>query len=554
MREKKIKNIDLKDVIIKKATLSDFDFFCKIRSEYNVIYWSGFKGKPDYKGLKRWYELILFKKKVFKDKDRMIYIIYCLGEKAGFFYVDKLKLRKNLIEISIAVSEKFQGKGLGGKAIKKLIEIIKEEKKEYNQPEIIAWIFDINVASRRIFTKNGFLPTAKTKRKSIRLEKSKELMRKYVYSKNSPKNKPALEIGSFFSMPDFDCRDEKKSALHYLSSTSNSHSFFGDGRQAIKAALLKNFKKIKNKDCYLPAYLCPSILQPFKELKLRINFYKHSPFLRPLITDDLKNSLIFIVDYFGTELVSKEKLSDFLKKGNIVILDVTHSVLDKKRLNLKRKNLYLIASLRKIFPIPDGGILYYSFPQFKIKKLPAQDHETILKAMRLKNFYLKEGPKIGLNKVKNVKDSFLKIYRKYEKNKDDNLIKLKEIPAISLDILKNLDILNIIKKRKENLGFLSKNLSEKKYFLFDKKQIKSPFFFPLVFKDEKQREAVKKNLIKNNIYPPVHWQLPELLQQNYLFEKNLSKRILSLPIDQRYDEENLSKTADIINDVINEKK
>ncbi len=533
-----------KSIKIKEAKLSDFDFFYKIRSECNVIYWSGFQWKPNQQELKRWYERILLKKKVFPDKERVIYIIYCSGKRAGSIYVDKLKAKKNLIEISIAVSEKFQGRGIGGRAIEKIIEIIK---KEYNHQEIIAWIFDINVFSRRIFTKNGFLATANTKRKLIRLERKKEVMRKYVYSENPAEEKPVSEIGSFFTIADFDCRQEKKSVLHYLTKVPNNYCFFGDGRQAIKAVLLKNLNKIKNKNCYLPAYLCSSILQPFKELKLKIKFYNHFLPLKPLIDDNLKNSLIFIVDYFGTEFISKEKISDFLKKGNIVILDIAHSILDKKRLNLKSKNLYLIASLRKIFPVPDGGILYWSYPKLKIKKYPAQGYENILKAMRLKDFYLKEGSKIGLNKVKNVKDSFLKIYRKCEKDKDNNLIKLKEMSAISFMALKNLDISNIIKKRKKNLGFLFKNLSEKKYFLFSNNQIKSPFFLPLIFENQKQKETVKKVLIKNNIYPPIHWQLPKSVPQSYLFENGLSRRILSLPIDQRYDEKNLLKIVDIIN-------
>jgi len=176
MKEKKIKNIDLKDVIIKKTTLSDFDFFCQIKSEPSVIYWSGFKKKPNCTQLKKWFKKILLTKRAFLNKKRIIYIIHYAGEKAGFFYFDILN--KNTIEISIAISEKFQGKGLGRTALKKIIKMIK---RDYKKPAIIAWIFDINIASINVFTRNGFFPTDETKRKTIRLKNKKEIMRKYIY-------------------------------------------------------------------------------------------------------------------------------------------------------------------------------------------------------------------------------------------------------------------------------------------------------------------------------------------------------------------------------------
>ena len=352
-----------------------------------------------------------------------------------------------------------------------------------------------------------------------------------------------LEVGGFFEFSEFDCKRYEKSALFYLKNIHRNHSFFRDGRQAIKSILL-NTEKLKDKICYLPSYLCYSISQPFKELKLEVNFYNHRHSLKPLIQENIKNSLIFIVDYFGTEYISKERIYDFLNKGNIIILDVTHSLLDRDRLKIKSKNLYLIASLRKIFPIPDGGVLYHSDSQFTAKKASPRGYEEMLEAMKLKESYLKEKSKII---PKNIKNRFLKIYQKYENDKDSNLIKLQNIPAISLDILKNINILNIIRKRKRNLEFMYKNISNKKHLLFNLNEIKSPFILLLVFENEEKRNAIKKLLIENNIYPPIHWDLEKIVPKGYLFEHQLSKRILSIPIDQRYNEKNLSRVINILN-------
>jgi hypothetical protein len=57
---------------------------------------------------------------------------------------------------------------------------------------------------------------------------------------------------------------------------------------------------------------------------------------------------------------------------------------------------------------------------------------------------------------------------------------------------------------------------------------------PLLFKNEKLREIYRKKLINSNIYPPIHWELPEDIPLTFKYEHDLSKRILSIPIDQRY--------------------
>ena len=160
------------EVDIRKATLSDFDFFYGIKSEYNNIYWTGHKMKPDYGKLKKWYTDIL------SNNKRITYIISYLGEKIGYLYLDIIN--KNLVEVAIAISEKYQRKGLASQSLKKFLKIIRD----YNNPEIVAWIFDRNIASKKVFTKNYFSPTDETKIKTLPLDNTNEIMRKYIYLRN----------------------------------------------------------------------------------------------------------------------------------------------------------------------------------------------------------------------------------------------------------------------------------------------------------------------------------------------------------------------------------
>ena len=98
-----------------------------------------------------------------------------------------------------------------------------------------------------------------------------------------------MEVGGFFEFPEFDCDVYSNYAYHYLTNVYREHSFFRDGRQAIKSVLL-NIEGLNNKICYLPAYLCYSILQPFKELNSNVVFYNHQHPLKPYCKGQQKNT------------------------------------------------------------------------------------------------------------------------------------------------------------------------------------------------------------------------------------------------------------------------
>jgi len=357
-----------------------------------------------------------------------------------------------------------------------------------------------------------------------------------------------MEVGGFFEFPEFDCSEYTSSALHYLINIyeNENYSFFRDGRQAIKSVLL-NIGELKDKICYLPPYLCYSILQAFKELNLNVAFYNHQHPLKPVIDENIENSLIYIVDYFGTEFVSNEEIVEFLDKDNIVILDITHTIFDRSRFEIEHENLYLISSLRKVFPIPDGGALYYTNSKFEVKKLFPKGYENMLEAMVLKSFYLKNDSEATLKNAANSKNYFLSLYKNYEVDKDKGPIQLQDIPSITLYILKNISISSVIKRRFENLKFMYENISDIKYFLYSLSDIKSPFALPLIFESEEKRDAIKDVLIKNDIYPPIYWDLQDMIPKKFLYEHELNTKILSIPIDQRYNEEDLSKVVNILN-------
>jgi hypothetical protein len=374
-----------------------------------------------------------------------------------------------------------------------------------------------------------------------------------------------MEIGGFFEFPKFESFGSGDSVYQHLKNANENFQLVRDGRQAIKTVLL-NIKNIKNMTCFLPAYLCKSIIQPFNELNLDIKFYGLSNILKPEL-DEIKDSVVFVIDYFGRDTLSNKEIYELLGRNNILILDTTHSILNQEKFSVKEKSYYLISSLRKMFPIPDGGVIYSNENfNFVPVGLPT-GYEKSLESMILRSFYINTSNPGSLqnNKMKSImkriygesglkdenlktlKQYYLSLHHDYELEKFDDVGIPQNIPAISLQIMNNISYPEIVKKRKENLKFFYKEIEEDDRFLYDFNEIKSPFMLPLKFQSETERNSVKDLLIKNDIYPPLLWDLDEIVPKEYSYEHELRKRIMMIPIDQRYDTDNLSIVAELLN-------
>ena len=379
-----------------------------------------------------------------------------------------------------------------------------------------------------------------------------------------------MEIGGFFEFPTFDSVDNDDSTYRHLINLYDNYSFFRDGRQAIKA-VLQNTNEIKNKPCFLPSYLCDSILKPFTEMSLQINFFGLKDPLKPIINLDIHNSVIFFIDYFGTECISNKEIRELLDRDNVIIMDLSHSILDKNRFSIKHDNYYLIASLRKVFPIPDGGIVYHNKEKFISSDIFPKNYESKLEAMVLRYFYLNG---INVDKVpthddreldsvfeafytkkpegfkkylEGIKKHYLALHYEYELEKQENPVIPQNIPAISLHILHNISHSNIVNKRAENLKFMYENITDKNLFVFNFGDIRSPFLLPLRFESEGERDLIKNSLISEDVYPPILWDIEAFVPPEYVYEHGFSKRMLTIPIDQRYNPGELSKAVNIIN-------
>ena len=65
--------------------------------------------------------------------------------------------------------------------------------------------------------------------------------------------------------------------------------FFNNGRSSLKAGLLLLDLEKKN-EVLVPQYICDSVIQPFKELNLKVVFFKQNRSLFPIWNDVKKKN------------------------------------------------------------------------------------------------------------------------------------------------------------------------------------------------------------------------------------------------------------------------
>ena len=143
------------------------------------------------------------------------------------------------------------------------------------------------------------------------------------------------------------------------------------------------------------------------------------------------------------------------------------------------------------------------------------------------------------------------------KHAEDFLIAQYPKPApmsrVSRYLLKRINLASVVERRRKNYQYLLSNSSHFKHCTPLFARLPSdvcPLGFPIVMDTEEQRNTIRNILIRNKIYPPVHWDLP-LEVDPLLFPESahLSSCILTIPIDQRYSPSDLQRVVDILTSV-----
>ncbi len=322
---------------------------------------------------------------------------------------------------------------------------------------------------------------------------------------------------------------------HVRGHLNEDFQFFSSGRAAL-FAILQYIKKLKGVDrILLPDYLCSTIVSTVTASELEFAFY---PVNNNLIPDSgfIENAIqptdsVLVINYFG--LLKLEYVYEAIKyiHSSVQIIEDDVQSLPSFLNSIPDNVDFSFTSLRKWLPIPDGGLARAKADIM----LPRPKNINTFFQYKLSGLFLKGNRDYGLED-----DSiYLDLLTKGESLMDDNLTS-----GIS-EYTKNyfsakyphLDF-NL---RKRNSDYLLSGLEKIGIKpIIDVPDDITPFFIPVWLED---RDRVRREMFKENIFCPVHWPLDGLKIKK---GAEMAEHELSLIIDQRYTFSDLDRILGIL--------
>ena len=309
------------------------------------------------------------------------------------------------------------------------------------------------------------------------------------------------------------------------------------GRSSLLLALHDIIRRGGKRKAWLPAYICQSVVSVFERMGFDLNYYSTGASLaEPVFPDAISSGDTFLyVHYFGkTNVAALEWLNQSdLPKTLHVIEDCVQASLNS---NVGSAGNYAITSYRKFLPQPDGALLGSNLP---IETEADEPDEVFVSARFLGKL---------LRHQFAPEERFLSLFSESE-NRLENDSRPRKMSRLSEFMMQCTDLAAISDIRRRNWATLMNGIITSTLIpvFNDLDEGEVPLGFPVKVADGK-RDMLRRRLAENQIYCPVHWELPHL--QNiggWQEEQDLSRSILTLPIDQRIGEAHLDHMVRTIN-------
>ena len=290
------------------------------------------------------------------------------------------------------------------------------------------------------------------------------------------------------------------------------------GRNAFEYVLrAKAYQKV-----YLPYYTCDVMLQPIQKLNIQFEFYSIDEFFQPIFDFTIiKDDEVFVYNnYFG---ICDNQVNAVAAKCKNLIVDNSQAFY-----SLPLPGVDTFYSPRKFFGIPDGAYLYTD-------TLLDESFETDISYQRFEHL---------LGRADRSAEEFYTVFRKNEEEFSNQPIK--HMSRLTQKLLSGIDYDTIAAIRRQNFDILHSHLKHSNQLKADLEIEAVPMTYPLLVSDGGQ---LREKLIQNRIYVATYW--PNVLKwcDEKLLENKLTKEIVFLPIDQRYDEVEMKSIIEVIENV-----
>ena len=262
---------------------------------------------------------------------------------------------------------------------------------------------------------------------------------------------------------------------------------------------------------YIPYYSCIVMLEPFQKLGVNYSFYhiNHNLEIAEEITLH-RNEAILYINYFGLKERYIRKLSE--DYGNRLIVDNTQAFYSPPI-----SGIDTFYTCRKFFGVPDGAYLYTdASSDFELEQDVSYDRvESLVKRIDL-------SPEAGYKDFRKVSDGFIGQ-------------SIKKMSALTERLMQSIDYTSVAQSRRNNFIRLHKALSSTNLLNINLDASTVPMTYPYLTKASLLRE----NLISKKIFIPKFWPCVLEWCTSYDIEHILARDLCPLPIDQRYNIEDM---------------
>ena len=306
-------------------------------------------------------------------------------------------------------------------------------------------------------------------------------------------------IGGYFEL-ELPCNQE----IHSKAIALNS------GRFCLEYLLrCRKYKKV-----YVPYFTCDTAVEPIIKLGIPYEFYHIDKEYR--IIDDIKlaeDEALLYTNYWGLQNQYCEKLA--AKYGKQLILDYTQAFFSNPI-----SGIDTFYSCRKYFGVPDGGYLYTdAIADFEVE----QDESYLRMDSLIKRIDL--SPEAGYEDFHRVSALFQEM-------------PIRRMSKLTKRLMQSIDYERVAQQRIDNYNTLRASLGGREL-----KYGEVPMIFPY---ESAEGQQLCQHLIANKVFIAKYWPNVDEWAEKETVERWMANNILPLPIDQRYDKEDMNRIIEII--------
>ena len=335
-----------------------------------------------------------------------------------------------------------------------------------------------------------------------------------------------------------------------------SYSYLTTGRGALM--LVGQSIKTDNKHIYIPAYSCESMVKPFKDCGWKVSLYElnedltiSDSFVDKMVDSEEKDFAILTMNYFGVA-GTKEQVEKIKSKRNdiVIIEDFTHCLFTLEEIFSENVDYY-VGSIRKSLGVADGAIVLSNHPLNEVEDVLESQFETKrLMALKEKDAYTVE-------KKEAQKEEFRQILGEAEKEIDEN-INIEKMSDASKKILDNQAVNSewggVKYRRNTNLKHLYeiiKDVEGIRYPFKEGTSLDNAYFMLPVLVDK--RDEVQRQFAEQGLYCQLLWPLSDEARTVCKVATKMEREMLAIPIDQRYDYDDMEQIGHIIRSVMSKR-